>query len=114
MKRILILATLILTASLSVGQDVKHAPTVGQCQADQRVWVADIEQVDSPRLPKYSVLSKWSHEMTDCEKVDPDNKGKYYNTGAEIDAMQAIRLMDFLDRHGLWAKFKEEDAAGKR
>jgi len=104
----------VLVASLTVGQDVQHAPTVAQCQADQRVWVADIEQVDSPRLPKYSVLSKWSHEMTDCEKVDPDNKGKYYNTGAEIDAMQAIRLMDFLDRHGLWAKFKEEDAAGKR
>jgi hypothetical protein len=112
MKRLLVLA--VVAAASLVGQDVQHAPTVEQCRADQRLWLSSVEQADSPRLPSYAVLSKWDHEMTDCEKVDPENKWKYYNTGSEIDVIEASRLMDFLHRHGLWEKFKEEDAAGKR
>jgi hypothetical protein len=40
MKCLLVLASLILTASL-VGQ-VEHAPTVAQCQADQRLWLSKL------------------------------------------------------------------------
>jgi hypothetical protein len=47
MKRLLILSVFVLAA---VGQDVQHAPTVAQCQADQRLWSAEIGKGDSPKL----------------------------------------------------------------
>ena len=112
MKKFLILAVL-MTASVT-GQ-VEHAPTVAQCQADQRLWLATIEESkDSERNPAFLVLTKWDREMTDCEKVDPDNRVKYYCTGAEIAALREVRLLNFLARHDLFPKFIEEDAAGKR
>lgn len=104
----------LLTAS--VARQVEHAPTVAQYQADQRLWLATIEENNdgSPEIPAYRVLSKWSYAMSDCEKVDPDNRRKYYNTRAEILATQQSRLLNFIDRHDLYNKFLEEDAAGKR
>jgi hypothetical protein len=101
----------VLTTSV-IGQ-VEHAPTIAQCQADQRYWASVLEG-DSYKLPEYDVLRQWDHEMTVCEKVDPDNKWTYYNTGGEIDSVEMIRMVKFLTRHGLWKKFKEEDADGKR
>ena|SRR6266436_4236917 len=113
MRRYLVLA-LILTASL-IGQ-VEHAPTVAQCQADQRLWLSKIESdpTNQLTLPTYSVLHKWEGEMRDCEDVDPDNKLRYYNTAEEISSAETTRLLDFLTRHQLWDKFLEEDEAGKR
>jgi hypothetical protein len=112
MKGLLVLGWLILTTSL-VGQ-VEHAPTVAQCQADQRLWMSEVNEGDSPRLPTYNVLQIWENEMSDCQKVDADNRLKYYNTQEEIGEMQHIRLLNFLSRHRLVDKFAAEDAAGKR
>jgi len=114
MKRLLVLVSLILTASL-VGQAVEHAPTVAQCQADQRVWLTRLEDTDNASaLPNFDVLTKWNSEMSDCQTVDPDRQFKYYNTGVEIRINQGLRLANFVARHGLWDKFVAEDAAGKR
>jgi hypothetical protein len=113
MKRLLVVGCLVLSASLT-GQ-IEHAPTVAQCQADQRLWFSVIERENSSELvPAFDILTQWHHEMRDCEKVDPDNKWTYYNTGAEINAEKITRMVSFLDRHGLWGQFKNEDAAGKR
>ena len=111
MKRLLVLVSLILTASL-IGQ-VEHAPTVAQCQADQRLWLSDLEQ-NPHKLPEMSVIVKWNGEMGDCEKVDPDNRFRYYNTSGEIAAEEIARMQHFFDRHGLWTQFMDEDSAGKR
>jgi hypothetical protein len=111
MKRYLAFAILILTASLA-GQ-VEHAPTVAQCQADQRLWLAKVEG-SSSQLPEYNVLVKWVSEMGDCAKVDHDNNVEYYNVEAEVTAEEQIRLSHFLDRRSLWQQFIAEDAAGKR
>jgi arylsulfatase A-like enzyme len=118
MKHTPVLAV-ILMASLTLGQDanqnVQHAPTVAQCQADQRLWLSKIESdPNQSTLPPYSVLNKWRGEMLDCADVDPDNKMRYYSTGGEFVDAGMKRLMDFLTRHQLWDKFLEEDAAGKR
>jgi len=59
-------------------------------------------------------MRAWSEEMGQCLDVDPGNRFKYYNTGAEINSDEMIRLRHFLDRHDLMEKFFEEDAAGKR
>ena len=112
MKRCLVLGWLVLTASLT-GQ-VEHAPTVAQCQADQRLWLSKIEEGQRERLPTFDVLGDWNTEMLDCQKVDPTNAWSYSNTAGEITAEQATRTLDFITRNDLWKKFMAEDAAGKR
>jgi hypothetical protein len=86
---------------------------VDQRQADQRLWLSELEK-DAPKLPDFNALRKWNHGMTDCEKVDPDNKLRYHNTGGKTDAEEITRMVSFLDRHGLWVQFQAEDKAGKR
>ena len=112
MKRLLILGWLIL-ATPFVAQ-VEHAPTVAQCQADQRLWVSKIEEGDREHLPTFDVLGKWGSEMLDCQKVDPANAWSYSNTNGEITAEQATRTLNFLVRNDQYKKFIAEDAAGKR
>jgi hypothetical protein len=110
MKRCLVLGWLVLTASL-VGQ-VEHAPTVDQCQADQRLWLSQIEG-DNSKL-SFDVLRQMAGEMDKCSEVDPANERRYYGTMAEASAAMALRLSKFIERHQLWAQFEAEDAAGKR
>jgi hypothetical protein len=115
MKRYLVLAVLILTASLA-GQ-VEHAPTVAQCEADQRLWFAQIEadaKAGNDTLPTVDVIGAWHTEMHDCEAVDPANRVRYYNTESEIIVEQMLRLQHFVSRHQLHSQFLAEDAAGKR
>jgi len=96
-------------------QEVKHAPTVDQCRADQRLWLDKVEDTSSANaLPSFRVLDGWSHEMLDCQSVDPENHNLYFNVLGEIEAVMETRLGHFLDRHGLYGKFIEEDEAGKR
>jgi hypothetical protein len=111
-KHFLVLAV-VLAASLTVGQDVQHAPTVAQCQADQTLWLSKVEG-PSASLPAYYVIAQWGGEMKDCETVDPSNQLKYYNTMAEITAEEHGRLEHFVDRHGTWDIFIAEGGAGKR
>lgn len=112
MKRLVILA-FVLAASLR-GQ-VEHAPTVEQCQADQRLWLSKLEAVPpDTNLPGFKTLQQWSSEMSDCREVDPKNGWTYFNVQSESNVLQAARMLRFLRRHNLWDKFLEEDAAGNR
>lgn len=111
MKRCLVLGWLVLTVSLT-GQ-VEHAPTVAQCQADQRLWGYEFTH-QSEKLPDVGVLQKWSSEMQDCMKVDPQTQLQYVFTVGQIDTEMELRMIHFLQRHNMLADFKTEDAAGKR
>ena len=111
MKLIPTLCCLTLAASLT-GQ-VEHAPTVAQCQADQRLWLSQLEGKDKSTLGFY-VFTDMAVEMESCSEVDPPNATKYYNTESEATATQAKRMSKFIQRHQLWEKFLAEDAAGKR
>jgi hypothetical protein len=110
MKHCLFLGCLILTASVA-GQ-VTHAPTADECQADQRLWLSQIEG-DNSKL-SFDVLRQMAGEMDKCYEVDPPNQRKYYGTMSEASAAMAARLSKFIQRHQLWKQFEEEDAAGKR
>jgi hypothetical protein len=103
----------VVMVSLAVGQ-VEHAPTVAQCQADQRLWLSKIEEGDSQTLAKFDVLSQWNTEMIHCQKVDPTHSWDYNNLAGEISATQAARMLHFIQRHDMWQKFVSEDAAGQR
>jgi hypothetical protein len=50
-------------------QEVKHAPTVEQCRADQRLWLDKLENT-SETIEDYRTLGQWAHEMHECESVD--------------------------------------------
>jgi hypothetical protein len=113
MKHPLVLAVF-MAVSVAVGL-VEHAPTVEQCQADQRLWLSQIEADHGHGpLPAYRVIDKWWREMDDCMSVDPQNKVRYYNTESETVVVQKARMEDFLERYQMWDKFLDEDAAGQR
>jgi hypothetical protein len=73
-----VLALFVLAASVVMGSgQVEHAPTVAQCQADQRLWLSQIEGGAS--MLTYDGLSNMADEMNACAEVDPDNEKRYRN-----------------------------------
>jgi hypothetical protein len=113
----LVLAFVILVPSIAVGQDAEHAPTVTQCQTEQRSWRAEIEesvQNHSAHLPGIHGIREWEQEMNDCENVDPENRLRYHNTKIELTVEEKMRMEDFLHHHQLWDKFITADADGER
>jgi hypothetical protein len=114
MTKVLLTAAVILFfASSLTPQEVEHAPTVAQCQADQALWLSKLEGPD-PNSLGFPTLLAWEHEMIQCEAVDPSNLNKYYNTWAEAQASDSSRQFHFIKRHGFYDQFLAEDAAGKR
>lgn len=93
----------------------EHAPTVQQCQADQRLWFDQLskESADVSRL-SIQQLNTRSKEMTDCGTIDEDHLAAYDRTAAEFHFAIESRLTNFLTRHKLMAQFLNEDAVGKR
>ena len=104
---------------LNAQQEVKHAPTVEQCRADQRLWFSKIE-AGNPSDPGDTLaassfeLRGWSDEMRDCRTVDPQFYWQYYNTSSEIESVMELRFLNFLIRHNLLNQFYAEEAQGKR
>jgi hypothetical protein len=113
MKPILVAAAILFSSTSLTPQEVEHAPTVAQCQADQKLWLAELED-NRVRDVKFFTLADWKIEMRKCENVDPENRHKYETTESEALAAQASRQSDFIERHGLYHKFIAEDEAGKR
>ena len=115
MKRFWLLVLVCVSFNSLGSQEVKHAPTVECCRADQQLWLAKLEQPnDGTATVGYNELSGWFREMKDCRKVDPDSELSYYNTTGEINSELIMRLVRFLGRHHLWDQFLAEDAQGKR
>ncbi|HEX8895660.1 MAG TPA: hypothetical protein VF783_20210 [Terriglobales bacterium] len=90
---------------MAAAQDIKHAPTVAQCQADQRVWMEQVEDQAIVDTISYTTLRQWGLEMKDCQHVDPQFEFRYHNTVVEIIIAQQKRLYDFVVRHGFGAPF---------
>jgi len=113
----LVLAFIILAPSSAANQGVEHAPTVAQCQAEQRLWHAEIEesvQDHSAHLPGIHGIREWEQEMSDCESVDPENRLRYHTTESELRVEEKMRMEDFLHHHQLWDTFITADADGER
>ena len=76
-RKILALAALLI-ASPAFAQHVEHAPTVEQCQADQRLWLSRLEdEKDELKDVNFMSLLVWGHEMKVCEQVDPPQRARY-------------------------------------
>jgi hypothetical protein len=114
MKTLFLAIALVILTNTAVSQ-VSHAPTVAQCQADQRLWLSKLETSGSHRLTEtFSTLTEWRKEMFECRAVDPPNQIAYYNTGSETSEEMSSRKSDFIRRHGMMSQFYAEDEAGER
>ena len=119
MKKIL-LAAAVLIAVPTIGQEVKHAPTVQQCQADQSLWFSKLNEPSSTGWAHAAndtslvTFMDWQDEMSACFAVDPDNEEKYLETTKLTFIVIGARQTDFLIRHGLTRQFLDEDKSGKR
>lgn len=106
-------ATVLLLASLAGAQEIKHAPTIEQCRADQRVWLAEFER-ENARGRTLRTLLLWGNEMSDCRHVDPQKVDSYGVVQGYVTLAEADRYSRFLERYGLMQQFVVEDEAGKR
>ena len=115
-----LLAFAMLVSGHAFGQDIEHAPTVDQCQADQRLWLSEVRDdgakdwAHSATNTSARTLILWGHEMTICGNVDPNNDAVYSHTWQLIQLTLNSRVEDFVMRHGVWQQFLAEDKAGKR
>lgn len=114
MRTTLLAALVLLFAVSSPTQEVEHAPTVAQCQADQALWLSKIEEDHGTDDVTILTLQAWQKEMRQCQAVDQANHSKYYNTWGEALAEESLREYKFIVRHGLMDKLLAEDAAGQR
>lgn len=101
-------------------QEVKHAPKVEQCRADQTLWFSKLSDgASNGTMPdtvgaSFQQLNFWSLEMHDCARIDSESNDLYYKTSGDAVGTANNRLVHFLDRHNLLSQFLAEDAQGKR
>ena len=115
-------AVLVLTISVPLSratgeprqQTVEHAPTMEQCQADQTVWLSEVDDQTAIDGESFHTLDQRVVEMGQCEHVDSRNKARYYITAGATRGEEATRMAHFLGRHSLYDQFIAEDTAGKR
>jgi predicted nucleic-acid-binding Zn-ribbon protein len=123
--RTTVLAAAILIVAPAFAQEIQHAPTAAQCQADQRLWQSqageyfqaakshDVKNTVVVNLTAIELLAR-SMEMSDCYKVDSENFKMYSLTQCTYAQFFSERATTFMKRHDLMKQFFDEDAAGAR
>jgi hypothetical protein len=119
MKKLRPLLLLVIPCQSILAQEVKHAPTVEQCRADQKLWFSKLLELENSNSAtaanvRFSDLSHWQSEMLACTNVDQNFVDRYHATAARALAEMETRLEVFLLRHDLAKKFTAEDVQGCR
>ncbi len=129
-KTILLLTSLFALAALAVSQEIKHAPTLESCNADLDLWTSQIpgfptstreqDQDGTKGLTVAETTGRLSY-LDECSRAYPVLNKNRTGELSELFSLELIyvqeiqrRHLHFLSRHGLTAKFYEEDEAGKR
>ena len=129
--RTIAITILILATAPAFAQQVEHAPTAAQCQADvavwysaemsteylnaQTAWITDRKPNKTPAgKMKVSEAIARMNEMFDCRLVDEEKSDLYQRAGNFYYGIYADRAIDFIGRHHLWPEFRKEDAEGLR
>ncbi len=105
----LVLVVLVLVAS-SGAQQIIEKYTVVQCRADQKLFIARMQDHGAMKHITYKQLDDWKSEMGDCYFIDPQFSKEYENTHNQAFYAQELRLMNFVKRHNLCSQFIVEDA----
>lgn len=110
------LGLMLLTASAVFAQE--HAPTIAQCQADQRLWSNESIHATSGTgfdltIKRYSIveLIDRSQEMMACMSVDSKDLSTYSSTAMLICTQIESRLTRYIKETGQAEKY---DAWEKR
>jgi hypothetical protein len=103
---------LLMIARVVHAQEVKHAPTVAQCQADMKLWRAQSKD-ERTALP-YAELYNRKTEMLDCSDIDETLESGYLKVAQNYIFEMGARTEHFIQRHDLIGEFIQEDKAGKR
>jgi len=111
-------------------QQVKHAPTLESCGADFNLWssqisgfpssTADQDQEGTKSLATTEIVNRLSY-LDDCSRAYPVLNRSRPGEMSALFSLEWVYVQEitrrkdhFLSRHGLLAKFYEEDEAGKR
>jgi len=88
----------------------RHAPTEAQCDADARAWMDEKDL----KTQDVNELKLRIEEMIACKDGYPEDPRAYFI--AVVMSLGTIqdREENFINRHGLYAQFQDEDKAGKR
>src|SRR5271156_6351028 len=97
MKLFLIAFCVVSFALALWGSQIKHAPTVGQCRADQALWLSELEAPNGERVKDVTIgtLIDWDSEMTVCFNIDKRNSVKYDYTRFDSGYEQYLRYFNF-------------------
>jgi hypothetical protein len=116
MNKLWLLLAMLTPLQLMHAQEVKHAPSVEECRAEQTLWVSRLDEPNDAGIVNVndSDLNDWSSRMHLCGSVDPELRWQYYYIQRELSEVQTNRLIRFLVRHNLYGQFLAEDAQGNR
>lgn len=111
-------------------QEVKHAPTVWQCQSDEKLWHREYQEwISATDKSKTTVnalgigeILNRQIEMTDCTSVvfaslpgqSTGAMDPYLSISQDYANVALDRYSSFLRRHHLLHQLAQEDAAGAR
>jgi len=111
MKKLLVILAIFTMGAAA--QDIQHAPTAAQCQADIAVWKTQ-NKAHIEALPVNTLVGR-ANELSDCSKVlDGDGSELARTMRAIYDQHIENRYVHFLMRHGLGQQMVDEDAKGAR
>ena len=94
-------------------QTKEHAPTLEQCRADASRWTA---QPISKKDWAVEVIVSAAKEMLYCDITYQQDSShpQFVQLEHQLQDVIAARYQHFLERHGLFRLFLEEDEKGER
>src|ERR1700687_389322 len=114
----------------AVPHEIKHAPTLQSCSADLNLWSAQIPNWPDPspeqlhegvKTLTVEEMSRRVLYLSDCIKAHPvlqrskpDEPPTYFSLFMFYNGESGDGYLNFLVRHNLFFKFKQEDETGKR
>lgn len=100
---------LLLSTCPTVAQE---QPTVKQCRADREAW-GSLTGEDMDKL-SFKEVDRRVNELSLCRFVDQPKLGDYVSFSAVLEREEKRRMFLFIDRHGYWQQFLQEDDHGER
>jgi len=99
----------LLAASTAFAQE---QPTAQQCRADREAWGA-LKGEEIVSL-SFDEVERRETEMDKCAFVDQFRGKNYGSLSAAFEREKGRRWFRFIDRHGYWKQFLQEDDHGER
>ena len=109
MKRCFVAPLVLFAASVAFTQ---AQPTVKQCRADREAW-GFLTGEDMNKAP-FVEIDRRANEIGLCGLIDATNRSNYVSFTAVLEREEKRRMFMFIDRHGYWKQFLQEDGHGER